>query len=135
MYDPEYLASDADMEPEQPKRVDLKDIPEPEGDERTRLWEKNHKKIIEAIKETMGMYKAIPPSVSELARKTGLSRQTIYEHMRDFKYHPAQVERNKMFDLMKFEVMMRLCNSALSGNFKAMKLYLQMTGANTVDKK
>src|SRR5579872_3880205 len=129
MYDPEYLASDADMVPEPPKKVDLKDIPEPEGDEKGKLWEQNHKKIIEAIKEIMGKYRATPPSVTEISRKAGISRRTIYEHMRDYKYHPTQVERFKLLELMKFEVMMKLCSTAMNGNLKAIRMYLKWIDA------
>jgi len=103
----------------------------PEGDEKGKLWEENHKKIVDAISSVMVSYRAAPPGVTELARKTGLSRQTIYAHMREFKNHPTQLERIRMFEMMKFEVMMRLCSSAISGDYRSMKLYLQVAGVIT----
>ncbi len=126
MYDREYLASDADTTPvESPKRVEEA----PEGDEKGKLWELNHKKIVEAISDHMAGYRNSAPSVTDLARKTGLSRQTIYSHLREYNMNPVHRARTQMVELMQFDVMMKLCSSALSGNFYSMRLYLMLTGA------
>jgi len=104
------------------------DEPQEEGDEKGITWEANHKKIVKAINESLRAYRATPPSVTELSRLTGLSRQTIYSHLKEYSTHPVHCQSTEMFDLMKFDVMMRLCSEALSGDMRAIRLYLQVVG-------
>jgi DNA-binding phage protein len=76
----------------------------------------------------MRAYRATPPTITQIASRTGLSRQTVYNHMREFATDPAFKGKTNMFDLMKHDVMMRLASSAIGGDMQAIRLYLQLTG-------
>ncbi|HTB07955.1 MAG TPA: hypothetical protein VK806_13475 [Bacteroidia bacterium] len=97
-------------------------------DERNRTWEENHQKIIAVISKNMEYHRRLPPTITEISKATGLTRRTIYQHLKEYSTHPAYKQRSEMFEAMQFEVLMEICGQAIGGNMKAAKLYLELTG-------
>jgi len=97
-------------------------------EEKNITWEGNHQKIISFINEKIQYWMKPPPTVTEIAKATGLSRKTIYEHLRECKTHPEYRQRKDMFNMLESEVLMKICSSAIGGNTQAARLYLELTG-------
>ena len=91
-------------------------------------WESNHQKIIAVINKTMEYYRKSPPTITEISNATGLTRKTIYSHLKEYRKHAAYKQRFEMLGLMEFDVLMGICSHAISGNTKAAKLYLELRG-------
>lgn len=91
-------------------------------------WENNHQKIMKVINEAMKTDNPSMPGITDIATVTGLSRQTIYEHIKDCSTHSVYKEHKEIFGLMQYEVMMKLCTSAINGDIRAMRLFLEVTG-------
>lgn len=98
-------------------------------EERSITWETNHQKIVSAITDTIKGFRPALPTVTEIAENTGLSRQTIYHHLKEYSTAAAYKKCADMFGILQLDVMMRLVSLALCGDIKAMRLYLEMTGA------
>jgi hypothetical protein len=99
-----------------------------EDDARNITWEANHQKILAFINEKMGKWRANPPTITEIANGTGLSRLTIYKHLQEGTSHSAYRQRSELFNMMESDILLRICGSALGGDLKAAKLYLELTG-------
>lgn len=96
-------------------------------DIKNQLWEINHAKIQGAITnhivETNGM-----PTKTHIADLTGLSRATIYKHLKEFDTHTLFKEHSKSFKFMAEQILVRVYKKAMQGEIKAMRLYLEATG-------
>ncbi|TLX23954.1 hypothetical protein FE904_19595 [Chryseobacterium indologenes] len=92
------------------------------------LWEKNHINIMWGIniliKENSRM-----PTKTEIAHKTGISRQTIYKHLKDYKDNPYNKEFEQQFSFMYPKLMASLFRFAIEGDMRAAKLYMESIGA------
>lgn len=99
-----------------------------EDDARNITWEANHQKIMTVIDDAMEYMGAITPSITEISKATGLSRKTIYEHLKNHNTHPAFRQKSELFNIMEFEVLMHIGNQARRGDIQAAKLYLELTG-------
>jgi predicted transcriptional regulator len=99
-----------------------------QDEERNITWETNHKKIITAINKAMEYFGSLPPTITEISKATGLSRQTVYQHLKNCSTHPAYKQRNEMFEAMQSEVLLQICHSAMRGSYKSARLYLELTG-------
>ena len=92
------------------------------------LWEYNHTAITSAIAGYMQQYGAMP-AINFLAEKTGLSRQTVAKHVREYKKHPAFLAQMEQFQFMAPKVLAKVFKGALNGDIKAARLYFEMIGA------
>lgn len=106
-----------------------------ENEAKNITWESNHQKIITAITDTMKWHAASPPNITEISKITGLSRKTVYQHIKEYADMPAYKDKADMFGLLQFDVVMRLGATALTGDIKAIRLYLELTGALKKEKK
>ena len=75
--------------------------------EQTRIWETNHKKILEAITAGTKYYGSHVPTITEISAATGLSRQTIYLHFKNAASHPAYKQRSEVFESLEVEVLVK----------------------------
>jgi predicted transcriptional regulator len=99
-----------------------------QDEERNITWETNHKKIITAINKAMEYFGSLPPTITEISKATGLSRQTVYQHLKNCATHPAYKQRGEMFEAMESEVLLQICHSAMKGSYKSARLYLELRG-------
>jgi hypothetical protein len=91
------------------------------------LWENNHTNISATIAQLM--YKlGRMPTKAEVARATGLSRVTIYNHLKQYRYHEIFAERKEEFRYMEETLMAALFKKALQGDVKSARLYFEMAG-------
>jgi len=91
------------------------------------LWERNHDRICCVINETMQTQHRLP-SKSEIATKTGLSRNTVSKHLTEFREHKLSSERKERFGLMEQTIMTALYTKCIQGDVNAMRFYFEVTG-------
>ena len=92
---------------------------------RADIWEHNHSVITGAISRLMGG-SGVMPSRSAIARETGLSRQTIAKHIKEYQRHPGHTAEMDQFKFMAPGLLASVYKQALGGDMGAAKLYLQM---------
>jgi hypothetical protein len=95
---------------------------------RNQLWEYNQSRITWAVSDLMQEYGRMP-SQTELAEKTGLSRQTINKHLKGYSSHQLFIEQQEQFNFMASRVLTKVFNYAVKGDMRAAKLFLNATGA------
>jgi predicted transcriptional regulator len=92
------------------------------------VWEYNHQAITSAI-ATLTEQHGSMPTKNQLAEETGLSRQTISKHLKEYQTHPAHAEQIEQFKIMAPRLMAKVFQSATKGDIRAAKLYLEAVGA------
>jgi hypothetical protein len=92
------------------------------------IWEHNHRLVNRAISGYMQQH-GVMPAKSYLARETGLSRPTIAKHFKEYKRHPEYTAEMEQFKFMAPNVLAGVFKSALNGDMRAARLYLDMVGA------
>jgi len=97
------------------------------------LWESNHNQITWAISNLMNENNRMP-SKAELAEKTGLSRQTIHKHLKEYKVHPQFIGQLEQFRFMTEKVLAKVFHFAVNGDMRAAKLYLEMFSPSYIQK-
>lgn len=101
--------------------------------EKNQLWEYNHTNITCAISKLMQQYGRMPHK-NELAQETGLSRQTIHKHLKEYATHPQYLSQMEQFRFMTSKVLARVFAFAVQGDMKAAKLYLDVIGNSNEQK-
>jgi len=98
-------------------------------DTKNQLWEINHFNIIKEISIFIEEY-GIMPTKNNIATVTGLSRQTIHKHLKDFAANPLYAEQMLQFKVMADRVMAKVLKIAVQGegNVKAARLYFEVLG-------
>lgn len=96
-------------------------------DLKNQIWEDNHFHIVTAMKTLMLDHECMP-SKNDIAKETGLSRQTIYKHLKDYATHPVFADNLQQFSFMADTVLATVIKSANAGNMKAAKLYFDLIG-------
>ena len=94
---------------------------------KNQLWEYNHIQINWAISTLMQEYGRMP-SKTEIADKTGLSRQTIHKHLKDYASHPQYLGQFEQFRFMISKVLAKVFQYAVNGDIGAAKLYFNVMG-------
>jgi len=89
------------------------------------IWETNHNHITYAISSLMQEYGCMP-SKAEIAKETGLSRQTIHKHLQEYATNPLYLEQQEQFRFMTDKVLARVFKYAVNGDVSAAKLFLSM---------
>lgn len=95
---------------------------------KNQFWENNHFLISKAIAKLMREY-GFMPSKSAIAQETGLSRQTVTKHLKDYKTHPEYIAEMEQFKFMAPKIMTNVFKFASNGDMKAARLYLEVVGA------
>ncbi|NQU88383.1 MAG: hypothetical protein HQ541_21770 [Mariniphaga sp.] len=96
---------------------------------KNQLWECNHIRINWAI-STMIQELGRMPSKMEMAEKTGLSRQTIHKHLKEYTSNSIYQNQLLQFRFMADKVLARIFDFAVNGDMKAAKLYFDILGKN-----
>ena len=97
---------------------------------KNKLYEHNHRNILYAIDREVRKGGWIP-SVTEIAKATDLSRQTVTKHLRDFQDSDLYNEQQAKLESMRFSVLGLLYKLSVEGNLKACKLFLDYSKGNT----
>lgn len=102
---------------------------EPIASETTKnqIWESNQNQITSAIATLMQEYGRMPTK-TEIASKTGLSRQTIHKHLKEYTTHPQYLEQIEQFRFMTSKVLAKVFQFAVNGDTGAAKLYFNVVG-------
>jgi hypothetical protein len=95
---------------------------------KNQLWEHNQMVISSAISKFMGKH-GFMPTKAIIARETGLSRQTVVKHVKEYNTHPEYLAAVQQFKLMAPNVLASVFKSAINGDTKAARLYFEMVGA------
>ena len=96
-------------------------------DTKNEFWENNHNQITSAISTLMQEYNRMP-SKAELAVKTGLSRQTIHKHLKEYASHPLYLQQIEQFRFMTSKVLAKVFRYAVNGDTGAAKLFFNVMG-------
>jgi hypothetical protein len=95
---------------------------------KNQLWEHNHLVIGSAISKLMGEYGFMPPK-NAIAEETGLSRQTVAKHFKEYKAHPEHAAQMEQFKFMAPNILANVYKFAIKGDMRAARLYFEMVGA------
>ncbi len=91
------------------------------------LWEVNHNNIIAYIHNGIVIDNKMP-SIIALVEKTGLSRQTISKHLKEFKDNELYKEHKAQFQILATSVLKKLFHLSMGGNVQASKIFLDAVG-------
>jgi hypothetical protein len=91
------------------------------------LWEMNHNNIIAHIHNGIVQENKMP-TIIHLEKATGLSRQTISKHLKEFKEHDLYKEHQAQFKILGTSILRKLFSLAMNGNVQACKIYLDAMG-------
>ncbi len=94
------------------------------------IWENNHRAITEAIANFIRS-NGFMPTQTDMAILTGLSRQTIYKHFKEYKKQPEFILQAEQFKLMAPQLLANVYKFALKGDMRAARLYFEVIGAKT----
>src|SRR6185312_15475537 len=95
---------------------------------KNQLWEHNQMVISNAISQFIGKHGCMPTKTF-IAGETGLSRQTVVKHVKEYKTHPEYLAAMQQFKLMAPNVLASVFKSAINGDTRAARLYFEMVGA------
>jgi hypothetical protein len=92
-------------------------------------WERNHLRILGCISDLMQKNNCMPSSTS-IAIEAGLSEETVYKHLREFKEHDLYKHEADKYRLMIHRVLTTVFNLGVQGDIRACKVYLDYFTAN-----
>lgn len=96
-------------------------------DSKNIIWENNSQRIIKAIMDHL-TENGMMPSRQDLTERTGLSRQTIYKHLKEFSFHEVFAEHERKLRFMEQHVLAKVLHLAAKGDIGAAKLYFNVIG-------
>jgi len=86
-------------------------------------WQKNHLKVIASINYLM-QENGRMPTTTEISSNAGLSEETIYKHLKEFKTSELYSHELEKFEFMKQRILTALYNFGVQGDVRACKVYL-----------
>ena len=95
--------------------------------EKNETWERTHALITEKM-AILIRRNSRWPSKAEIAKETGLSRQTIYRHISDLLKQDMMAENLDELKFMMGEVTGNMLGQVMEGNVSAMRLAYEVTG-------
>jgi len=95
---------------------------------KSKVWEYNHLTISDAINRLMRRYGIMPPKTA-IAEETGLSRQTINKHLKEYKAQPEFLAQMEDFKFMAPKILANVFKYAADGDMRAARLYFEVVGA------
>lgn len=101
---------------------------EPGSDMKNQRWERTHLEILVCISRQAQESNRLP-SITEIAQKTKYSRKTIHAHFADFETSPFFREERQKFKILNHTVLTQIFRSAIAGDVRASRLFLEFTGA------
>ena len=100
------------------------------NNQRNYLYEFNHRLILGNLHNHVLEHGTIP-SVSQLAKKTDLSRQTVNKHMKEYKTSDIYKEDEQKFEILAGSVLAVVFKMSMQHDLKACKLFLEYTKQST----
>jgi len=97
------------------------------------IWAYNHALISRAVANYMRA-NGVMPAQHIIVRETGLSRQTVSKHLKEYKHHPEHAAQMEQFKFMAPSVLANVFKYALDGDMRAARLYFQMVGATNAQR-
>lgn len=94
---------------------------------KNQLWENNHTLITGVISNLLIEYNRMP-TITEIAEKTNLSRQTIHKHLQNYKANPIFLEQMEQYKILIPSLIGRVYKIACRGDIGAAKLYFKLMG-------
>lgn len=91
------------------------------------VWEQNHFTITHEIHRFLEQYKVLP-TINHLIYVTKLSRSTIENHLTEFTTNSHHKNYLNQMEFMVHKVLSKLLTSALQGDVKASRLFLEAIG-------
>ena len=101
---------------------------------KNQLWENNQMMISNAISKFLSE-NGYMPSKTLIAEQTGLSRQTVVKHFKEYKTHPEHTAAVEQFKFMAPKIMASVFKVAVKGDTKAARLYFDMIGETSKQQK
>ena len=92
------------------------------------VWEYNHLVITNFISKFMREHGIMPPK-NCIVEQTGLSRQTVAKHFKEYTSHPGFTAEMEQFKFMANNILATVFKYASRGDMRAARLYLEMVGA------
>lgn len=86
-------------------------------------WQMNHLKVIASISYLMQANGRMP-TTTEISINAGLSEETIYKHLKEFKTSELYSHELEKFEFMKQRILSALFNFGIQGDVRACKVYL-----------
>lgn len=77
---------------------------------KNQLWEHNHVKISIALSKLMQDY-GLMPTKNQIAKETGLSRQTIFNHIKEYSSNPLYLKEVEQFKLLSNKVLAKVLST------------------------
>lgn len=96
-------------------------------EQKNMIWEQNHHNITQEIHRFLEQYKMLP-SKNHLMNATHLSRSTIETHLTEFATNSFHKNYLNQMEFMAHKVLSKLLTSALQGDVKASRLFLEAIG-------
>lgn len=92
------------------------------------VWEYNQLVISKAVADFMGRY-GVMPTAKAIAEQTGISRQTVAKHIKEYRRHPEFLAEMEQFKFMGHNILAKVFKFASDGDMRAARLYFEMIGA------
>lgn len=96
-------------------------------DFKNQVWESNHYAITISISKHIEEYGKMPTK-NTIAYDSGLSRQTVHKHLKEFTEHPFYAAQLRQFKFMADRVLAKVIKQAALGDMKAARLYFEVIG-------
>lgn len=95
--------------------------------DKNKTWEANHTVITRVMAKLIRQNERMP-SKAEIADETGLSRQTIHKHLKQFGHESLVVEQLEQFNFMSSKVLAKIMELSMDGDIRAARLALEIMG-------
>jgi len=93
-------------------------------DSKNHIWERNHNQITWAISALMQETGRMPTN-REISIKSGLSRQSVHKHLKEYVKDPRFQEMQEQFQFMTSKVLAKIYGYAVKGDVRAARLYFE----------
>jgi hypothetical protein len=93
---------------------------------RRELWERNHTVIIGCIDYLMRQKNRMP-TPTEVSVETGLSRQTIYNHLKAYSGSNDQKEKQQTIAVLRETMIAKVYSLGIDGDMRAAKIFMDST--------
>ena len=98
-----------------------------DDNDKNALWLRNHQKICNVIVNYLNRYHAMP-HIYQIANDTGISRQTIHKHIKEFRQSQDYKDYKDQQKIVESRIVGTIMNAALLGDMKAARLYFELSG-------
>jgi hypothetical protein len=94
-------------------------------------WQRNHTRILGSISDLMQKNNCMP-SNTDISIDAGLSDETVYKHLKEFKKHELYEHEKDKYQLMVHRVLTTVFNLGVQGNIGACKMFLDFMATSSI---